>query len=138
MTTENTDTQNAQPEPALDAPAEVQPAAPEAPLTAAQRARRRADSLAAEAAQARAKAQRLEAVERAREAGVRRAEDTRRKVLLGAYVLQNMPHLAHAPEFGDWLTRDDDRRVFGLQPLPQPAAPVSAAPVEPPADPPIG
>ena len=126
MTTENTDTQNAQPEPALDAPAEVQPAAPEAPLTAAQRARRRADSLAAEAAQARAKAQRLEAVERAREAGVRRAEDTRRKVLLGAYVLQARPDIVHSPEFGGWLTRDDDRRVFGLQPL-QPAAPVLAA-----------
>ena len=137
MTTENTDTQNAQPEPALDAPAEVQPAAPEAPLTAAQRARRRADSLAAEAAE---HAPRRSAWKpwSGREAGVRRAEDTRRKVLLGAYVLQNMPHIAHAPEFGDWLTRDDDRRVFGLQPLPQPAAPVSAAPVEPPADPPIG
>ena len=116
------------------------PAASEAvpTLTPAQKARARADALAVEAQQARAKAQRLEAVERAREAGVRRAEDTRRKVLLGAYVLQNMPHIAHAPEFGDWLTRDDDRRVFGLQPLPQPAAPVSAAPVEPPADPPIG
>lgn len=100
---------------------------PAPPLTPAQKARKRADALAVEAQQARAKAQRLEAAERAREAGVRRAEDTRRKVLLGAYVLQARPDIAHSPEFGDWLTRDDDRRVFGLQPLPQPAAPVLAA-----------
>ena len=110
------------------------PAASEAvpPLTPAQKARKRADALAVEAQQARAKAQRLEAAERAREAGVRRAEDTRRKVLLGAYVLQARPDIVHSPEFGGWLTRDDDRRVFGLQPLQplQPAAPVldAAAP----------
>ena len=87
MTTENTDTQNAQPEPALDAPAEVQPAAPEAPLTAAQRARRRADSLAAEAAQARAKAQRLEAIDRYSEderytaSGTRQKKNTQQDIL---------------------------------------------------------
>lgn len=106
------------------------------PLTAAQRARARADALAAEAAQARAKAQRLEAAERAKEAGVRRAEDTRRKILLGAYVLQKMPHIAHDVDFSEWLTRDDDRRVWGLQPLPE--APVRAAPEAPPASQPAG
>lgn len=95
-------------------------------LTPAQKARKRADALAAEAAQARARAQRLEAMERAKEAGVRRAEETRRKVLLGAYLLAQVKaegwdlsalHIGQQP-LADYLTRDDDRALFGLPPIP--------------------
>lgn len=101
-------------------------AAPPA-LTPAQKARARADALAVEAQQARAKAQRLEAAEREKMEKARRADDTRRKVLLGAYTMQFMPEVANSAEFATWLTRPTDRALFGLQPLPQPAAPVLAA-----------
>lgn len=96
-------------------------------LTPAQKARKRADALAVEAQQARARAQRLEAIEREKMEKARRADDTRRKVLLGAYTMQFMPDVANSVEFAAWLTRPTDRALFGLQPLPQPAAPVLAA-----------
>ena len=122
-------------------------AAPPA-LTPAQKARARADALAVEAQQARAKAQRLEAMERAKEAGVRRAEETRRKVLLGAYLLAQVKaegwdlsalHIGQQP-LADYLTRDDDRALFGLPPIPvlttlvQQAEGAEAPPASQPAD----
>ena len=110
------------------------PASEPAPqLTPAQKARKRADALAAEAAQARARAQRLEAVEREKMEKARRADDTRRKVLLGAYTMQFMPDVANSAEFAGWLTRPLDRVLFGLQPLAEAPAPVLAAPEAPPA-----
>ena len=105
---------------------------PAPPLTPAQKARKRADALAAEAAQARARAQRLEAIEREKMEKAHRANDTRRKVLLGAYTMQFMPDVANSAEFAGWLTRPLDRALFGLQPLP-PEVPVRAAPAELPA-----
>lgn len=106
---------------------------PAPPLTPAQKARKRADALAAEAAQARARAQRLEAIEREKMEKAHRANDTRRKVLLGAYTMQVMPDVANSVEFAAWLTRPTDRALFGLQPLPE--APVLvAASAAPPAD----
>lgn len=110
------------------------PAASEAvpPLTPAQKARKRADALAAEAAQARARAQRLEAIEREKMEKARRADDTRRKVLLGAYVMHAQPDVANSVEFAAWLTRPNDRALFGLQPLPEVPVLV-AAPAELPA-----
>ncbi len=52
-----------------------------------------------------------------------RKADTRRKILAGALALQ---HAEISPEFGntlnrllrEHLTRDDERRLFGLDPLP--------------------
>ena len=105
-------------------------------LTPAQKARKRADALAAEAAQARARAQRLEAIEREKMEKAHRANDTRRKVLLGAYTMQVMPDVANSTEFATWLTRPNDRALFGLQPLPE--VPVRAAPEAPPASQPAG
>lgn len=54
-----------------------------------------------------------------------RKADTRRKILAGALALQ---HAEISPEFGntlhallrEHLTRDDERRLFGLDPLPAP------------------
>lgn len=109
------------------------PASEPAPqLTPAQKARKRADALAAEAAQARARAQRLEAIEREKMEKAHRANDTRRKVLLGAYVMHAQPDLAHSSDFASWLTRPTDRALFGLQPLPEVPVLV-AAPAELPA-----
>ncbi len=69
--------------------------------------------------QAKAKKQQIEARKRAIEAKAKRADDTRRKVLVGAVILAKV-------ERGEWpkekldallsnaLTRDDDRALFGL------------------------
>ena len=113
------------------------PAASEAvpTLTPAQKARKRADALAAEAAQARARAQRLEAVEREKMEKARRADDTRRKVLLGAYVMHAQPDVANSVEFAGWLTRPTDRALFGLQPLPEAPVLVAASAAPPPGQP---
>lgn len=53
-----------------------------------------------------------------------RAADTRRKVLIGAMVLEQMQKKGIGPglmtyeevRLADWLTRDDDRALFGLPP----------------------
>ncbi len=93
--------------------------------TALQKAKERADALAKQAQQAKAKAQRLEAQARAKQAGAERARDTKRKVLLGAYVLSQARaqgwelsalSIGQQP-LSDYLTREDDRALFGLQPL---------------------
>jgi hypothetical protein len=78
--------------------------------------------------QAKAKKQQIDARQRAADLRKKRSDDTRRKVLVGAVVLARI-------ERGEWpadklremldkaLTRDDDRALFDLQPLPQTAAP---------------
>lgn len=94
--------------------------------TALQKAKERAEELAKQAQQARAKAQRLEAKERALQAGKERAQDTKRKVLLGAYVMAqakangwNLKELHIGQQtLADYLTRDEDRALFSLPPLP--------------------
>jgi hypothetical protein len=62
--------------------------------------------------------------ERAKLKAKSRKDDTRRKILAGALALE---HAEISPEFGntlnrllrEHLTRDDDRRLFGLDPLPR-------------------
>ncbi len=94
--------------------------------TQLQKAKERAEELAKQAQQARYKAQRLEAKERALQAGKDRAQDTKRKVLLGAYVMAQAKangwnlkelHIGQQP-LADYLVRDEDRALFSLLPLP--------------------
>ena len=46
-----------------------------------------------------------------------RNNETRRKILLGAYLLATHDDDALATLMEDYLTRDDDRSLFGLEPL---------------------
>lgn len=94
--------------------------------TPLQKAKERAEALAKQAQQARAKAQRLEAKARAQQAGAERAKDTKRKVLLGAYVMAQAKangwnlkelHIGQQP-LADYLVRDEDRALFSLPPIP--------------------
>lgn len=76
--------------------------------------------------QLKARKQQLEARKRAIEAKKKRSDDTRRKILLGAAILQKV-------ESGEWkrermlalldatLTRPDDRALFGLDAKEEPA-----------------
>lgn len=71
-----------------------------------------------EARQDKAEAKKLHAVLKGQ-----RAEDTRRKILIGAFVLEQMQRNGMEPgmmsyeskRLADWLTRDDDRALFNLQ-----------------------
>jgi uncharacterized protein involved in exopolysaccharide biosynthesis len=77
--------------------------------------------------QAKAKKQQFDARKRAADQRKKRSEDTRRKVLVGAIVLARV-------ERSEWpadklremmdkaLTREDDRALFDLKPLPPPVA----------------
>lgn len=49
-----------------------------------------------------------------------RNNETRRKILLGAYLLATHDDEALAALMEDYLTRDDDRSLFGLEPLEKP------------------
>lgn len=94
--------------------------------TPLQKAKERAEALEKQAKQARAKAQRLEAKARAFQAGAERAKDTKRKVLLGAYVIAqakangwNLKELHIGQQtLADYLTREDNRALFSLPPIP--------------------
>lgn len=94
--------------------------------TPLQKAKERAEALAKQAKQARAKAQRLEVKARAQQAGAERSRDTKRKVLLGAYLLAQVRtqgwelaalNIGQQP-LADYLTREEDRALFGLPPIP--------------------
>lgn len=70
--------------------------------------------------------QMTEARQRAAMAKKLRADDTRRKVLVGAMFLERMGKDQDAKskvvlQLNHWLTRPDDRALFGLQPLAAPA-----------------
>ena len=73
-------------------------------------------------AQLRARKQAIEARKRAAETKEKRAKDTRQKILLGSFVLAhanvvNITDLAiEGTAFADYLSRDDDRALFGLPP----------------------
>ena len=76
------------------------------------------------AAQANALLQKLEAQARARESGQERKLDTRRKVLLGAYLLtriQKDPEMKVQvlADLDKYLGRDAERALFDLPPLPK-------------------
>lgn len=91
--------------------------------------------------QEKARKLKMEAVKKAAETKKQRAMDTRKKILVGSFLLNNFsePRELKIGEklFKDFLVRDDDRELFGWKPLPKaeqaaPAAPVPApAPVAP-------
>lgn len=65
---------------------------------------------------------RLEIVKKVRDAKVERAADTRRKILLGAYLLEEIQRDSVLEEsiktkLATWLKRDDDRQLFSLPSL---------------------
>lgn len=74
-----------------------------------------------------------EARARASASKISRALDTRRKVLLGAFLLDQLGASGVArltvqgQRFDLWLSRPDDRSLFGLLP-PSPASPATPAP----------
>lgn len=78
--------------------------------------------------QEKAKKRRMEAAKKAAENKAQRKLETRKKILLGAIVMGRMEK---NPDFkAQWiaalnreLTRADDRELFGLTPLPEPAKP---------------
>jgi hypothetical protein len=73
--------------------------------------------------QAKAKKQKMDAAKRAAETKVVRANDTRKKILLGAFMLNNYSDILNLrigeKRFDDSLIRPDDRAIFGLDPLPK-------------------
>lgn len=86
----------------------------------------RIEATKAKLEQLKAQKAKIEARKRAEEVRKNRAADTRRKVLIGAFVLEQMERNGIGPglmtyeskRFADWLTRDADRALFNL-----PAAP---------------
>lgn len=72
--------------------------------------------------QEKAKKQKLEAMKRASETKAQRSTDTRKKILLGAFLMERMeknPDYAAKvmPGLSDYLKRDDDRALFSLAPI---------------------
>ena len=76
----------------------------------------RIEALEAQLKQAKAKAQAISARERAKAAKQTRAEETRRKVLVGAWALNKLEQEKLLKQLDGYLTREDDRRLFGLPP----------------------
>lgn len=73
--------------------------------------------------QEKAKKQKIEARKKHLESKAQRAADTRRKILLGAYMLDRMGKNEAAKtkiigQLNEYLTRADDRELFGLAALP--------------------
>ena len=87
--------------------------------------------------QEKAKKQKMEAMKRAAETKAQRAQDTRKKILLGAFLMGKMeknPEYAAKvmSGFDSFLKRDDARVLFGSVPMPKPApAGQSAIPPSP-------
>lgn len=48
-----------------------------------------------------------------------RAEETRKKILVGSFVMSQHPNPLQIQGFAESLTRDHDRILFGLPPLKQ-------------------
>lgn len=83
--------------------------------------------------------QKMESAKRAAETKAVRAADTRKKILLGSFLLKNFPEPLNLKvgdkHFIDTLIRADDRAIFGLEPLPKSeAAPVQKDTVVVPAE----
>ena len=71
--------------------------------------------------QARALAQKQANQARSKEQAIERQRETRRKVLVGSFMLADGDPLQLINSSGkhleEWLTRDDDRWLFGLDPI---------------------
>jgi len=77
--------------------------------------------LRAAEAKVKAELQAAEARQRARQSKAERAADTRRRILLGAWLLERMKkdkalRARLVAELDAWVTRNDDRALFGLEP----------------------
>lgn len=88
------------------------------------KAQRRIDELQQKLKQARALKSRIEARRRGAEAKQKRTEETRRKILAGALALEMMDRDEGAKSrfmarLDRYLTRADDRALFGLPPRAQ-------------------
>ena len=86
--------------------------------------------------EAKAKKQRLDAKKRAKERRVSRANDTRRKILVGAVYLaladkDDEALAALTKRMDTALDRTDDRALFGLPPRPKPKAEAEAEAEQP-------
>lgn len=68
--------------------------------------------------QLKAQKQAIEARENAKKKEQNRKDDTRRKILLGSYLLKKMENEANKEnilaDLNDYLTEDRDRKLFGL------------------------
>ena len=68
--------------------------------------------------QLKARKQAIEAREKARQKAQDRKDDTRRKILLGSYLLKKMENEANKEkilvELNEYLTEDRDRSLFGF------------------------
>lgn len=78
------------------------------------------DGLTQKLAQLKAQKQQSEALQNARFSAAKRKDDARRKILLGSFVLNKL-NLSGASSlvvkgqlFDEWLTRPNDRNLFGL------------------------
>lgn len=85
------------------------------------------------ASKAAALLQKLEALDHARSTGQKKQQETRRKVLIGAYMIEKMgtdesTKSAVMAGLDTWLTRQRDRALFGLEALPDTAPVTTAAP----------
>ncbi|MCL2525416.1 MAG: mobilization protein [Betaproteobacteria bacterium] len=89
---------------------------------------RQIDDLKKRLDEAKAKKQKIDAGIKARQSKKERAADNRRKILLGAFVLENLKKdgisavmFTYAGKrFDEWLKRPDDRALFGMKPEPTP------------------
>jgi len=77
------------------------------------------EALKKKLAEAKARKAKIEARQRAAESKKKRSEETRRKILAGALVLQMMEEKDEVKrrfldQLDKFLTRDDDRALFGL------------------------
>lgn len=84
------------------------------------------EELKKEAAQRKAKLNKAIALELSKAKKAQRNDDNRRKILAGAWILEQFARKGKTPleigatsdaPFKDWLTRPDDRALFGLPPL---------------------
>ncbi len=83
--------------------------------------------------QARAKQQQIDAQKKAAQSKISRAEDTRKKILIGSVILSKVQNGGWPKEkflamMGGALTREKDRALFGLDAVPAPAPAPSPAP----------
>lgn len=86
------------------------------------RAQAKVDEITKKLSQAKALEQAIRARNRSKTNKAERASDTRRKVLVGAFVIAQTggkvsAMTLHGTKFTDYLTRDSDRALFGLPPL---------------------
>ena len=68
--------------------------------------------------QLKARKQAIEARERSKQKEQERKDDTRRKILLGSYLIKKMQNEANKEkilaDLNEYLTEDRDRKLFGL------------------------